>query len=429
MPIALLNPYWELRVAALLVENGGYALMGVILIHMAAWLAPEDLGLSARCRQIRGLAVAVTIGYLLLIPLQPVATLTSLANQASIQASERRKIEQQFAEWRSALNNASNVQELRIRFKALKGPEIAEADSALSWSRQRQQLFEGLNKARADALNAQSGPSNVQIWEIVQVSLRRMMLAFALALGFAAAAESQHSEGTLLHRCLEAFEKYRLHRAWGREQRRQQQEQRQWWQQNVRAVEQSRREQPELVSAEPGGDQFLPGLQYTFAFMQLPAEDSDQSLELTEHSNDFKFASVEDADFVVEITISSDDSCELMFTRPVQITGFIVADGIDSGHEQEISFSRGGDVVFCSVAAWHAGFHDDLADLLFLEQGESLAMNGVGPLLSGAQSGLTGSWLPLAAITVVVPPPSLRAALKEELEYWKTRLAWWRQKE
>ena len=95
MPIALLNPYWELRVAALLVENGGYALMGVILIHMAAWLAPEDLGLSARCRQIRGLAVAVTIGYLLLIPLQPVATLTSLANQASIQAARESTVNNQ----------------------------------------------------------------------------------------------------------------------------------------------------------------------------------------------------------------------------------------------------------------------------------------------------------------------------------------------
>jgi hypothetical protein len=439
LPLALLNPFWQLRFIALLVDNGGYALMGFVLIHLAVWFDPEDRRLGLRCNQARSLAVAVTLGFLLLIPLQPWATWNSMAGQVRVQAQERRVVEQQFSSWKRALNGATDVQDLRTRFRALSGPAIGEAESRLPWPQLRQQLLVGLAKARSDALSAHAGPSNVQIWGVVQESLRRMVAAFALALAFAAGAQLPGEQRSLLGWWLASSQERQGRRAMRIQQRRLQMEQRQRLRQTLRAMEQSRQEQPLAIPAQSAGAGLLPSFQYTFRFPEVA--ESAQRAALADVAatgrgqeagggDELGLASLEDPTLLLTIRSAPAGSAPngavaLFFNRSVRLSAFTVAEQSLSGRKSSIGFRWGDNHSVQGPYAWVGGFRYTLEQPLLLELDEPLWLEGAGPQGLSISTGTGEPCVPLAEITVVEPPPSLRMALQEELESWRRRLPRW----
>lgn len=48
VPLQLLDPLWQQRFCALLVDNAGFPLMGLAFLHLAAYLDPGNGRLSAR---------------------------------------------------------------------------------------------------------------------------------------------------------------------------------------------------------------------------------------------------------------------------------------------------------------------------------------------------------------------------------------------
>jgi hypothetical protein len=416
------------------VDNGGYALMGFVLIHLAVWFDPEDRRLGLRCNQARSLAVAVTLGFLLLIPLQPWATWNSMAGQVRIQAQERRVVEQQFSSWKRALNRATDVQDLRTRFRALSGPAIGEAESRLPWPQLRQQLLVGLAKARSDALSAHAGPSNVQIWGVVQESLRRMVAAFALALAFAAGAQLPGEQRSLLGWWLASSQERQGRRAMRIQQRRLQKEQRQRLLQTLRDMEQSRQEQPLAIPAQSTGAGLLPSFQYTFRFPEVA--ESAQRAELADvaatdrgleagSGDALGLASLEDPTLLLTIRSASNGSMALFFNRSVRLSAFTVAEQSLSGRKSSIGFRCGDNHSLQGPYTWVGGFRYTLGQPLLLELDEPLWLEGAGPQGLIPPMGTGEPCVPLAEITVVEPPPSLRMALQEELESWRRRLPGW----
>jgi hypothetical protein len=416
LPLALLNPYWELRFIALLVDNGGFALMGFVLIHLAAWLDPANLRLELRCQQVRSLAVAVVLGFLLLIPLQSLASWNALAGQSREQAYQRQLLERQFAGWRSALQQASDARNLLARFKVLNGPGIEEADLRLPWPQLRQRLLEGLAKAKADALKAHPGPSNVLIWETIQESLRRMVAAFALALAFAAGARWPGEQQSLLEGWVTGWAR----RAFRMEQRRQWREQRRQLQDSVRAVELSRQPLPVPMPEEPESGPALPGLQYTFQLnsrlLELGADAAREQGQIA----DFLLAAVEDDSLVLALRCLPGGCCGLSFSRPVWFSAFTVAAGVPAGFQRGIGFREGDRQVLHPVRAWDGGMTYGVDWPSRIGPDEPLWMDGVWPqgLNQPAHSG-DDPCLALEALTVVEPPPSLRRALAEEWDSWR----------
>ncbi|MCX5947119.1 MAG: hypothetical protein NTY67_02670 [Cyanobacteria bacterium] len=444
LPLALLNPFWQLRFIALLVDNGGYALMGFVLIHLAVWFDPEDRRLGLRCNQARSLAVAVTLGFLLLIPLQPWATWNSMAGEVRLQAQERRVVEQQFSSWKRALNRATDVQNLRTRFRALSGPAIGEAESRLPWPQLRQQLLVGLVKARADALSAHAGPSNVQIWGVVQESLRRMVAAFALALAFAAGAQLPGEQRSLLGWWLASSQERQGRRAMRIQQRRLQKEQRQRLRQTLRAMEQSRQEQPLASPAQSTGSGLLPSFQYNFRFAEVA--ETAQRAALADVAaagrgqepgggDGLGLASLEDPTLLLTIRSAPAGSAPngsapnaavaLFFNRSVRLAAFTVAEQSLSGRKSSIGFRCGDNHSLQGPYAWVGGFRYTLDQPLLLELDEPLWLEGAAPQGLIPPTGTAEPCVPLAEITVVEPPPSLRMALQEELESWRRRLPRW----
>jgi hypothetical protein len=74
-PVQLLNPLWQLRLAGSLVNGAPFALLGLALLQIAVELGPRDPVLQRRQRLCSQLAVAVALGFLLLVPLVGVAGL------------------------------------------------------------------------------------------------------------------------------------------------------------------------------------------------------------------------------------------------------------------------------------------------------------------------------------------------------------------
>ena len=66
----LLDPRWQLDLISNLINNGSLALVGALLIHLAIAFHPGSDRLRARYNTFRRWALAASIGFLLLIPLQ-----------------------------------------------------------------------------------------------------------------------------------------------------------------------------------------------------------------------------------------------------------------------------------------------------------------------------------------------------------------------
>lgn len=69
-PPKIMDPQWQLGLTADLINNGSLALVGALLTPLALAFNPGSDRLRARRNTFRQWALAASIGFLLLIPLQ-----------------------------------------------------------------------------------------------------------------------------------------------------------------------------------------------------------------------------------------------------------------------------------------------------------------------------------------------------------------------
>ena len=78
LPVALLQPAWQLQLATALRTTGLFPLLGAVLLLLAQLLRSQSRSLAGQVLWVRRLAFAAAIGFLLLIPLQTNAGLQLL---------------------------------------------------------------------------------------------------------------------------------------------------------------------------------------------------------------------------------------------------------------------------------------------------------------------------------------------------------------
>ena len=146
------------------------------------------------------MAVLITIFYLLVIPFQAYLTLSEFNSRANEKQEEIRKIQQQFAGYRSVVRQASHSIELQEGLRAVQGPTLATGDLAKPFPKLRQELLAALQSAEGRIREEieQAAPVGPLIWNAVQESLRIIGSALFLALAFASAAQPRGSMTTLL---------------------------------------------------------------------------------------------------------------------------------------------------------------------------------------------------------------------------------------
>lgn len=193
-PIRLLDPAWQLRVGAALIDSSPLPLAALVLLHLGRWLDPGDALLSWRQRIAARLAVAVALGYLLLLPLLCTAALLQQQRQISAQSSRIAEASAQLGSLRQAVASASEVDALERSLRALKGPQLDAAERGLPLPLIKRRLEALLDQASAQVRREQSAMASANRWRVLPQILRTTLACLALFLGFAGLARRRDRE-------------------------------------------------------------------------------------------------------------------------------------------------------------------------------------------------------------------------------------------
>ncbi len=197
-PVQLLNPLWQLRLAGSLVDGAPFALLGLALLQIAVELGPHDPLLLRRQRLCSQLAVAVALGFLLLMPLQGVAGLQQSRSTTSAQSSRIQAAERRLVALRQAVASANSNEEINQRLQRLQGPVLGPADLAQPLPLLKAQVGVALDQAAQQIARERQATPPADPWRLLPELLRNGIACLALALGFAALAVRPGSEVSLL---------------------------------------------------------------------------------------------------------------------------------------------------------------------------------------------------------------------------------------
>jgi len=185
LPARLLDAAWQLRVGGVLINASPFPLIGLVLLHVAASLDPEDPRLAQRRRLAAQLAVAVALGYLLLAPLLAAANLQRQHSQALTSSGELRRATEQLKQLRQVLNTATSIPELEQRLTALEGPRLDAADRSLPLPLLRSRIAALLDQATTRLERARSAAPPTSPWTLLGEIARTSVACLALAVGYA----------------------------------------------------------------------------------------------------------------------------------------------------------------------------------------------------------------------------------------------------
>ena len=197
LPPRLMDPLWQLSSIKIAVEAAPLPLLGLALLHLAAYLCPANLGLQRRREAWARLAILASLGFLLSIPLQGHAVWTSyrlsnsVANQQQASATER-------AEGvRQAIEQATSTADLQKRLQALQRPDLrisldASRIPSIPLPQLKRQLLSRLDQAEGQ-FKARVAPIDPATSErITRESLRVMVSSIAFAIAFATLAQRKN---------------------------------------------------------------------------------------------------------------------------------------------------------------------------------------------------------------------------------------------
>jgi len=200
LPAQLLRPEWQKRFVSLVIDNSGYPLVAFVLIHLAVFVDPDRRRLVDLRQSVRSWAVLVTILYLLIIPFQAYLTVSDFTNRTNQKQAQIKKVEDQFAAFRSVVLASKNSIQLEEGLRAIQGPTLEAGDLAKPFPKLRGELLSALQTAEGRVRTEidRATPLGPLIWDAVQESLRIIGSALFLAFAFAAGAQPRGSMKTLL---------------------------------------------------------------------------------------------------------------------------------------------------------------------------------------------------------------------------------------
>ena len=197
-PFQPLDPAWQSRLTAGLVNAATLPLLALALLELARLLEPDDPVIRGRQRRCAQLAIAASLGFLLLAPLQISAGLR-LQNSSGSQALSRlSRAEATLATLREALAEADTKADLHKRFQVLNGPTLSPADLDLPLPVLKAQAAAVFDQAQARITREKATlPAMNPLW-LLPEQLRNTSACLALALGFAIFARRPGDQLSLL---------------------------------------------------------------------------------------------------------------------------------------------------------------------------------------------------------------------------------------
>jgi hypothetical protein len=212
IPPRLLAADWQWRFSGALIDNGPAALVGLGLLHLAAYLDARNTRLKDCVSGLHRWAAAAAVGFLLLIPLQVVAGVRGLSNASLNEKRQLGQLDQRLAEVRQAIRTAPDLASLQRRIP----PEVASSLGPLALQQPlpqlKAQLLTLLDQTQQQFAARLSAPRTSRLWTVIERSLRVVISAPAYAVAFAAMSVRKVSEPSLLDQLLLSWGRWRRRR-------------------------------------------------------------------------------------------------------------------------------------------------------------------------------------------------------------------------
>jgi hypothetical protein len=187
LPPRLLDPQWQLTLCGVMAENGVLPLMALGLLLLASYLDPANLWVLAIRFISSELAGLAAVGFLLLIPLQIFAVVTSNSSLELHQQKQRQTAQARLDALEQAIASAGNRGELNQLLQNLQAPPLPPSEQALPLSQLRPLLSQRLLQTRSLLQNKFSAPARAPLTTLVLQVLRGVVSNLAYALAFALA--------------------------------------------------------------------------------------------------------------------------------------------------------------------------------------------------------------------------------------------------
>ena len=200
IPLRPLDTLWQLSVSSSLISAAAIPLVGLGLLHLAAYLDPANAALEKRRNVLARWAILAVLGFLLLIPLQAYASWSTVATARARLTTQLTTANRNFALVREAISAASSLEDLQLRLQALESPElgIRFENMGLPLPETRRQMLIRLNEIEEQVKTRIKAPPPEAIENVATNALRVMATSVVYALAFAVAAQRRGQEVPLL---------------------------------------------------------------------------------------------------------------------------------------------------------------------------------------------------------------------------------------
>ncbi len=193
LPVRLLDTAWQLCfISGCLVALG--------LLHLAAYLDPDNPTLQGRRDVLARLAIGAVIGFLLIVPLQAYAGWQGMATARANVAPQLSAATGTFDLLQGSITSASSLDNLQARLQAIQAPSLGIRFEPLGHPLPdtKHTVLARLKQVRGKGETRVQAPTPKAIEAAIRDSLRVMLSSFALAIGFTMPAQRKGSDVPLL---------------------------------------------------------------------------------------------------------------------------------------------------------------------------------------------------------------------------------------
>jgi hypothetical protein len=205
LPLEILNIVWQIQLSTSLVEFAPIAVLGIVIISLAAYFDQGNEDLNATQLLVAKLALIVSCGFFLLIPLR---TYHIFAFQQTIGNVQDRQISQgltRVKKIKEALNQASSREDLEARLKALSAPPLPQALRDRSLPQLKEGLMRSLSQVEKQFQQRKPAASKEKDLSSYLSNGKMMISSLLYAAVFAAAGQRSNSDENFLDEILLAF--------------------------------------------------------------------------------------------------------------------------------------------------------------------------------------------------------------------------------
>jgi hypothetical protein len=180
-PFKPLDTLWQLNVSSALIEAAAIPLVGLGLLHLAAYLDPANAALAKRRDGLARWAILAVLGFGLLLPLQAMASWNTVATARARLTTQQTSANRNFALIREAINAASSLDDLEARLGSLQTPELGIRFEVLGLPlpETRRQMLLRLNELQEQVKTRINAPPPEAIQDVAGNSLRLMATSVA----------------------------------------------------------------------------------------------------------------------------------------------------------------------------------------------------------------------------------------------------------